>query len=405
MKKIFLTGIVILIAVFFVTCDADPVEAEIEYTDVVYSKDGSQVTVYLDGIGVPKAPAQRAMSLGLAEMAYDFIEVIFVVGTKAAPTSIARSQWELGESAGISGVKRDFPYNEEDPTAAKGQALMAVGTKDGKTLLGVGRLIAVDQQAPVFASWPAAGTNQTISSTTKYVVFGLTSVKTGLQAGNGGTPSPTLPTGVTNSLIFPSPSTINATSTLSPLGGIKYPMFALPLTPDSAIPDTADTLATYTFQGAAATYKDVLAWPAATVEVAKKRIPRYMESGRYLIPRGRVDTKTKVKGVMDANAATKNQVNLTFTVPKSTSGIFSFYIDVPVSLVWYPDATATTEDTHTGTNGGNLTPVLWHLRTGFGADLYSLDDGLSSGGCVLMGVNVGSLDWLEIQWEWEKPTT
>jgi len=32
--------------------------------------------------------------------------------------------------------------------------------------------------------------------------------------------------------------------------------------------------------------------------------------------------------------------------------------------------------------------------------LYSLDDGLSAGGCVLMGVGAAALDWLEIDWEW-----
>jgi len=381
MKKILLTGIVILLAAFVVTCEEFfPEEKPVEYTDVVYSKDGSQVTVYLDGIGVPKTQAQRAMSLGLSEMAYDFIEVIFVSNTG----TVARSQWELGESAGISGVRRGISYVGLNPGTGQGQALMAVGTKDGKTLLGVGHIVANGPYTYAGGTFPTAPVP--IGTGTNYVVFGLYTVKTALKAGDG---TPTEVGTTDNSLAFLSPdAAINTNSIASPLGDSDYPMFSLP----SNAADTArEVKATYTFRGAADTYRTVLVWGTP---VARKRIPRYMTGGRYMIPRGRIDTKTTVTASA-GDTGTENVIPLSFKIPKGTSGIFSFYVEVPVNLLY-----AFGEEP--GTNGGDLDSVNWFLRTGFGADLYSLDDGLSSGGCVLMGVNVGALDWLEIQWIWEK---
>jgi len=77
-KKILLIGIIlILVIVFAGSCNEDIAdEAEIEYTDVVYSADGSQVSIYLDGAKVPVTKAQRAMTRDLAMMAYDYLEVV-----------------------------------------------------------------------------------------------------------------------------------------------------------------------------------------------------------------------------------------------------------------------------------------------------------------------------------------
>jgi len=375
MKKILLAGIVILLAVFFVTCDGlfpEGASAEVEYTDVVYSEDGSQVTVYLDGIGVPKAPAQRAMSFGLAKMAYDYLEVIFVSGTTKA-----RSQWELGESAGISGVPRNGSTGVNYNNSSADKAYMAVGTKDNKTLLGVGEIIKVDGL-----------TGTTIKVDTKSVTFGLHSVQTGLKDGSGNPTDASM-----NSLAFSTTptNTISADAVLSPLGDSDYPMFSIPKNNGTAV---VTYTATYTFGGAAAAYKDVLL-PAGTVLV-EKRIPRYMYNGRYLIPRGRIDTYTEVTGT-----AADNVVTITFKVQPKKTGIFSFYVDLPVNLLLAYTPGEASDDPNKGTNGGDLQSVNWHLRTGFGSELYSLDDGLSSGGCVLMGVDIGALDWLDIQWEWE----
>jgi len=382
MKKIIFAGLVILLAVFFVTCDGlfpEEAAAEVEYTDVVYSPDGTQVRVYLDGVGVPKAKAQRAMSLDLSKMAYDFIEVIFST-TTTAPTTYARAQWELGQSAGISGVRRGIAY------AATGAniALMAVGSKGDKTLLGVGEIGDVDG---------VGGAPFTIANNTGYVTFYLKSVKTGLTCGDE------LPASVAfDSLAFTDDPTIKTKATRSPLGDSDYPMYALP----NATGAPATQKATYTFGGAAAPATDggylpqlIFARTTNPVADVQKRIPRYQSNGRYLIPKGNVNTKATVAldgYTLAGNEATKNVVPIVFG--RIGTGIFSFYIDIPVIL----------STKATGTNGGDLKPVTWHLRTGFGSELYSLDDGVSSGGCVLMGIGVGSLDWLDIQWEWE-PTT
>jgi len=158
------------------------------------------------------------------------------------------------------------------------------------------------------------------------------------------------------------------------------------------IPATGATTgtATYTFSGAALDYKHalVLARTADPLVDVEKRIPRYMDGGRYLIPKSSINTKSKVE-LVAAYTAYSNEVPLTFTF--SGTGIFSFYIDIPVCLI---------NRTLKGTNSGTLAVTQWHIRTGYGSELYSLDDGASSGGCALIGIGISSLDWLEIKWGW-----
>ena len=403
MKKILFTGIVILLAVFFVTCEEFfPEETKVEYTNVVYSPDGSEVRLYLDGIGVPVTKAQRAMSLDLAKMAYDYLEVIF--NDLGSTPVIAIAQWELGQSPTISGVKRaNTNYQGANITSA--YAYMAVGTKDQKTLLGVGKIINVGEPG---AATPTPGS--ALTNTASYVTFGLSSVKTGLLIGNevadnGDAIDDTNEAkGVMyNSLDFitttvssgvpPAGTTIKTNATRSPLGDASYPMYPIP----TGTGGLTGATATYKFGGAADTYshaldlaRDMSIAPPNTPKGAdvEKRIPRYMDGGRYLIPKSNINTKSKVE--LGTYGSYSNTVPLTFTF--SGTGIFSFYIDIPVCLV---------KRTLKGTNSGQLSPVTWHLRTGFGSELYSLDDGISSGGCVLMGIGVSSLDWLEIRWEWQ----
>jgi len=373
MKKILLTGIVILLAVFFVTCEEFfPEETKVEYTNVVYSQDGSQVKLYLDGIGVPVTKAQRAMSLELSKMAYDYLEVIFY----NSATNVARAQWELGQSPTISGVTRGVAYSKDTIPVA----LMAVGTKDGKTLLGVGHITDVDGNT---------GTPLTLTATASYVTFTLIAVKTGLLVGT----ETTAGTGAAYDSLSFTPTTIKTSATRTPLGDASYPMYPIPVINGVITPATAT--GTYTFGGAllTANYLGQLkfARSAAPYADVEKRIPRYMDNGRYMIPKGNINTRSKVTLGTSYAAATLNEVPLSFTF--AGTGIFSFYIDIPVILY----------DAASGTNNGLLKPITWHVRTGFGSELYSLDDGISSGGCVLMGIGVSSLDWLNIEWKWETP--
>jgi len=389
-KKILIAGMAVLIAVLFVTCEeffpVDDEDAIIGYTDVQYLDGGQQVKVWLDGskpVPVTKR-SQRAMSTDLSKMAYDYLEVIFVSGS-----TIARSQWELGQSAGISGIKRstgtptpspDYKYVSD---ASDDYALMAVGTKDNKTLLGVGIIGSVDG-TPAF---PTVAANVYIKPDTEYVTFYLTSVKSGLIATGetiGAASATTNPVGALfSSFTGPTGSTSSRTS----LGDSQYPMYGFTASQIAADPMVAVT-ANYVFGGAADIYSKELILQGKPV-TAERRIPRYLYSGRYMVAKGLVNTKTTVTvGTYSSFSAT---VPLSFMI--SGKGIFSFFIDIPVYLKL---ATA-------GTNGGALKPVPWHVRSGFGSELYSLDDGAGSGGCVLMGIGVTNLDWLDITWEWVTP--
>jgi len=386
MKKILIAGIAVLFAMFVVTCEewlpVDDDDAVIEYTDVEYLSGGSQVKVWIDGskpVPVTKR-SQRAMSTDLSKMAYDFLEVIFVSGT-----TYARSQWELGQSAGISGIVRAPNDTATAPdyiwSAGKldNYALMAVGTKDNKTLLGVGAIGSVDG-----GTYPA--TAVVIKPSTQYVTFYLTSVKSGLLVSGesvGGPSAGTNPVGATFSSFPGTGGLAGGSSSRTSLGDSQYPMY------NFASAATTAT-ATYTFDGAVDTYNDDLIFSrsAAPFATAERRIPRYLYSGRYMIAKGLVNTQTKVDIASSYVAASKKAVPLTFTI--SGKGIFSFFIDIPVYL----------KTSTVGTNGGTLKPVPWHIRSGFGSELYSLDDGAGSGGCVLMGIGFTSIDWLDITWEW-----
>jgi len=443
MKKILFIGIAVILAVFLITCDAffPKEDEEVEYTDVVYSEDGSAITLYLDGVGVPRTAAQRAMSTRLARMAYDYIEVIFV---GPGGTTVARAEWELGQSAGISGVARgtaptgvDYAFvaatvgsapatqtTVPDPGAGLGVALMAVGRKDGKTLLGIGEIMEVDNSASrpdgsLFAAFEGGWDDDTgepnthittILPATKSVTFYITAIKTGLLVGGEVAVGTTPATGEfvntygiqTDSLVF-TDTTIKTGSKRSTLGGIDYPLYSLP----EAAAD-AEQKGTYTFYGAAEKYMGQLilnrtratAWTQTPKTVSplldvEMRMPRFMDGGSYKQPKAYLDTRSTAESLDYGHAPLSlfsNVVNLVFTHVGSSTGMYSFFIDIPVVL--FTKAT--------GTNGGNIPGIVWHVRTGLGSELYSIDDGLASGGCVLMGIGVADLDWLEIEWAFVK---
>jgi len=486
MKKQIFAGIVILLVMFFVTCDDfiplpfGPSEEKVEYTDVEYSEDGSAITVYLDGIGVPVTKAQRAITRDLAKMAYDYFEVVFVGKTPGSSQVVARSQWELGQSAGISGVERDVDYRWDPannyvttppPAAATdvaNVALMFVGRKDDKTLLGVGQIAEVDHSARLVTSTPpkdwdeakdanavytawAGGMDPSgsglpatiyayISSKSTSITFYVEAIKTGLLIGDELVQTNPLtdpiPDGskinklgiLTDSFNFtgdgddPTPTTPASAGTTgykSRLGVSKrqnpgngntdYPIYSLPEDPKSV------QLATYTFKGAAVknntspiSFANGIKYfgePVASDGKAgngiaiERRFPRYLVGGRYLQLKENVDTDTTVEldvtatgytASIPAGSSLNPVVPLKFTT--KGNGVFSFYIEIPVFML----------TPLKGTNSGELQPITWKLRTGLGSELYSLDSGKSSGGCVLMGIGDIDLDWLEIYWEWLK---
>jgi len=406
MKKIIFAGLVILLVMSFVTCDdflQGDNEKKVEYTDVVYSKDGSRITVYLDGVGVPKTAAQRAMSTDLAKIAYDFIEVIFVSGTTRA-----RNSWELGQSAGISGVKRGAGSSATDikyDNSGTDVALMFVGRKDSKLLLGIGKIGGVNgsDDATADGQMPSPIV-AVINDDTKKVTFYIEAVKTGLRVDTTVPPfdsfdlvgpvAGSLPAGTANSWTSRAGHSMYLSLGTSP--AVKYPLYNLPQRKDFTPALTADPVqhAKYTFYGAASTYAAFIKY-ASKLKV-ERRLPRYLDGGVYYAPeksnydiKSTVEVRTGTGGYVSAkDTVFVPTIPLAFTV--KGNGIFSFFIEAPVYM--YNDGDAT--------NSGPKAEI-WKIRTGFGSELYSLDDGDSgAGGCVLIGVGNTGADWIDIEWKW-----
>jgi len=423
MRKIMFAGIAVFLVIFAVTCDSfqpfdpDDDDAILYYTDVEYvdMDEGSQITVYIDGskpVPVTKkaqrAMAERAMTKNLAKMAYDYLEVIFV-----SNGTIARAYWELGQSAGISGVNRNDGENNYEWATGKtdGVALLFVGKKSDKTLLGIGQILQVDRSPKMVTPyvWGTDGLpttvggdpyEATIVEKTQSVTFWVEAVKTGLLIKSedvDGTSEIETKVSYDSFTSTDTNAKIRADATRSSLGNQNYPMYPLP-PPEKSITSDGPPIvygpyktytASYTFGGAAETFiKEIILEEDAEVAV-EKRFPRYMDGGRYREPQNKVDIDTEVWVTTQPTVYT-NVVPLTFR--PLGYGIFSFYIEMPVFML---------TDVK-GTNGGEIEPIIWKLRTGLGSELYSMDDGLSNGGCVLMGIGVSALDWLEIYWDWVK---
>jgi len=401
-KPLAVTGSVLILVMLFGTCGSDvppfeeKTDEEIEYTDVEYSKDGTGVTLYLDGIGVPKMRSQRAITTDLAKAAFDFIEVIFVTGTGSANVAVARTSWVLGQSANINNLVRGIDYGSTTGTNA---ACMFVGRDDGKILFGVGKLTSTN-----------TGTT-TITADTKSVTFSIAAIKSGLLVGNE-------PVGTAVNGLSVAVDSFSYTSNyftdeegefvagsrvgnsfrknLPPTGNMQYPVYVIPGN------GTTSAIYKFGFSGNEADYVNAIKHvrTASIYPVVQKKTPRYSIDGRYEEPRNRIDIYTTVAfngytPIDGANFGVSNaspSIGILFTTQARSGGFFAFNIQIPVYMVTRDDA-----DRNNGTAA-----VTWYIRTGVGSEFYSLDDGVSSGGCVLMGVGVSALDWLEIEWDWVK---
>jgi len=365
-KPLALTGIIFILVTFIGACGPEDIPEgtdEIEYTDVEYSEDGTGVTLYLDGIGVPKTPAQRAMTKDLAQTAYDFIEVIFVNG------DICRASWVLGKRAEI--------YNVTAGTyASTSAACMFAGRDDGKVLFGVGKLTHVNNVL-----------GNTISDTTKSIRFTISPVQCGLLVGTETLAS--VPGVAYNSFSLSTGFRKNLGD-----GSAGYPVYVIPAA-------AGDTTATYTFSFVESTTPSITAsdctnaikYAAITsgLPIVQKRTPRYAMGERYKEPRSAIDTKTTpdLSSSYTTGGNFNPAIGLKFTKFAGSGGLFAFNIQIPVYMVSNADNAA----------------VTWFIRTGIGAELYSLDDGISRGGCVLMYVTdsgTASADFDKIEWTWFK---
>jgi len=413
MKKTLITGIIlVLVMVFMGTCNDDLAEdGEIEYTDVVYSKDGSQITLYLDGVGVPVTRAQRAVNRELAMMAYDYFEVIFMETATSTETGIARAQWELGQLAGIYNVPRGsaaqgLPYGFDSTTS---KAAMFVGKKSDKTLLGIGYL---SNSSPAIAnpSTPPPPTLTTnINSSTKSVTFSISAIQTGLIVGGETAGSGTAAGVAISSFVFTGGTLGGATGwgSLTTTNSIRESVNGSPLKyPRYSLPDTAGTVtANYIFSYIGTNNVFTLAYmygsTADNKPALRKRVPRFMSGGRYMEPKDGWTTTTTIdfgSGWVPSDNTTsfsgKATVPIVFTTNGGT-GVFSFYIEIPVYMLTVNKGGFQITDATK-----YIDPITWYIRTGVGSELYSLDDGIANGGCVFMSVGASAANWIDIEWQW-----
>jgi hypothetical protein len=466
-KKILFTVTVILLVMFLVTCDAleslfQPPETEgteVEYTDVEYVADENgvikEVTLYLDGVGVPVTKSMRAINRELAMMAFDYFEVVFV---GSALANVARTEWELGQPAGIADVDRGtagINYGHQAapvtlaPAAARGYASMFVGKKDGKTLLGMGWLTWANGNDGA----PANVT--TITGSTSKVTFTVGAITTGLTVFGETVPTSTGPSystfistgnaqgvwassfgfltggtdlGGTGTDVVATYTAFSATNSdrKEISAGIRYPVYTFPENKTTAdqrqfatyrfghINDTntvtADARSMWSYARIINVTNDAAFGTDAPAVL--KRVPRYMEGGRYREPKDRWTTTNGINfrsatGTAITTAADNltrfpnnalmsasgDPIPLIFTLKPGQSGVFSFFIQIPV----YNLTTAVNSSQH---NPGGTAAGKWYIRTGVGSELYSLDDGIANGGCVFISVGASGANWIDIEWIW-----
>jgi hypothetical protein len=503
LKTVFLKTMVlvtlILAASLLVTCDGfldtlQP-EGDVEYTDVEYEVVGAKgnervksLKLYLrpDGVdedalpgpktyGVKKSAEQRrierALTLEGARMSHDYFEAVFV----NSASLIARAAWEIGQPAGISGVTRGgADYRSVDPTSLPASVVF-VGRKTGKTLLGVGYLTHINNEAIGAAATPA----YVVDNNTESVTFTVSALATWVGFNNSasppaftwvvnqtrkdvGTPGTGIDAGiatfVTSRKATGGAYTLaNATEgntdgeTMSPRGtGGQFPLYFLPSAKAAGLDPNFTVAAQYKIGGltaatvigtgtdpiyATATFPTTLAtairiWgkregtlpypkqtdtPNTLAGTATlkgglqwiKRTPAFMSGGiNYEVNDTFHDKVTQIVDYNDTLVGTTvladlfpaNDAQFPAGLPvmfrmytaaaRRSGGIFAATFQVPVYALI----------SSRSTNSGTLPPERWWIRPDYSQYQYLLDNGVDSGGAVLLGTDVegGGGDWIQI---------
>ena len=357
----------------------------VTYTNVVYSPDGKSVTLYLEGgVEVPNRQ-KRALSKELAIAGHDYFEVAFYYQAGAAPGSgdvIARTSWELYKDAQITGVRgkgagesvnyfkeavwdvetvpnQIIGYEPPDYTIpiygdvemtlpnlspGEGAAILFVGRKTDKTLLGVGRLTNANGDGGVY----------TISPNTTQVTFTVAALECGLS------PTAGLNSFWTNyhgNFISPANTERNEIT----MGDFHYYMYELR---DSTEDGNSVTSSEYTFRTSAGSFNDyrrgiILAGPGAY----EKRQPRYpTPDGRFQYFSVMLDDQTIItSGSNTAPNVGKpfiNPVEMTFNTAYTVPGsIFALAFQIPVCPLYLDDDAGT-----------------WYIRASYDSYWLDLDD-------------------------------
>jgi len=416
--KALTTAVLICLALLIATCDDWVLpglnkDDEVEYLDWQYEElpDGKALmTVTLDGSTPFPHKAGRALSKELAQMSHDYFEVVFFDGV-----NVARASWEIGEPAGISGVKRGEDYGPVYSTSGTASSVIFVGKKTGKTLLGIGHLLWYNENG---STGVPASISQTISTNATSVTFGVYPLKTGVGISTTSSaaivrPNPPGPgeetfltaTGtdvsVTGDLSGPTAAkTIGSNPSLR--GGVEFPLFTLP---DAINGRTIE--ASYKISGLGSLTPGDFGgvnkpdlWDSARIIQGLdsegntiglqiiRRVPSYVAGGQTFDARGAIDTYTKVAATNNqtpAGGAFNPLITMLFTQHTQSTGIFAITFQCPV----YAITTATAAN-----GGGGFT--RWYVRPGYQQYQYLLDNGIDAGGAVFLGTTAGDVDWLDI---------
>ena len=179
-------GVVLLLALSLVTCDLlgigpNDKEEDLDWEFVEQADGTAQLTLWLDGSKPVKATTnKRALNLSIAKRSHDFFEAVFITSGV-----VARSNWEIGQAAGIRGVPRGVNYVGVDPATigttgtGEGRAMVLVGRKFGTgegTLLGVGFMTHVD--STLITSIGTGNAGGTIGTNTRNVTFTVSALDT-----------------------------------------------------------------------------------------------------------------------------------------------------------------------------------------------------------------------------------
>jgi len=343
-------------------------EDDLVWTDVEYSDDGESVTVHLFGSG-RYVSSSRALNLPLAQLGHDFFEVVFLYNLDDNPVNnvIARAIWERGQRAGISGVQRGVNYGHVscEPPAGEGSAVLFVGNKSDKTLLAIGTISHVDNNA-------VTRTTALITNSTKSITFKVDALHAAVNE------NPENSSFITNAL---RPSSIiphweDTAITLFQISEREFPLFAI-------VKGSPALRAQYSlaFESGAAFDDYHNAIIVAAAGAADKREPRYSTSDGNIRKASNVflDDVTIVTMPNHDTAAIghplKNPIDFSFnTLDTKEGSVFSLVFEIPVFVL----------SSEVDASGGN--PVQWYIRPGYGTNLYDLDDGTgAAGGAILCG--------------------
>jgi len=389
-------------------CENDqPVYVDETAPNVVYSSDWRLITIYLNGIvplnvktGVPNEPKDRAMTVDTARWGFNYFEVVFYY---KGITSI--DKWEIGKRCSVDGIYRNGPgidYSAVNMESVEGTdngcALLFAGRDNDKSLLGVGKIVFVDDEPGAVIKESSLSVTFEISAFTGGVAFDAEKSSFLTNTGNNDEVSPE------NTKI------INAL-----LGSKRFPLYVLPclktvkaqykfgisngkddiLYTDEEKLENPNDVYNYNdeYNG---TYGDWSQYEKSIIIVgagkADKRKARYPAgNGHYFYPRYGED-QTTIVNITNNSAIGEYFVNTveleidtrsTYNTAKpEDNGIFTFAFSIPV----YPlsaELSSGVED-------------CWYIRPAYSSAYYNIDNGITgnmvnisnNGGGVLIGVGV-----------------